>query len=178
MQLLIACMKLLHCCMHATTVVCMSKDNDWWGFVTRLLDGDTPADAERKSGINRSNFTRWKQGREVDPVMAVALTRKYNGNILAALVACGLITSEEAKLREVGLEEALEKATDRQLVVAVLRKIDGRDAGTVTELDMPLNAGHPGVIEAWGPDAKPFNLNDKKAAKKGDAGQQTPADNA
>lgn len=129
----------------------MSTENKWWAFVTDLLQGDTPADAERKSGINRSNFTRWKQGREVDPVMAVALTRKYDGNVLEALVACGLITETEAHLQKVGLEEALDAATDRQLVVAVLRKIEERDAaGEHTELDDPLDSSHPAVLEVWG----------------------------
>ncbi len=178
MQPTIACTQRFRCSTNATTMGDMCKHNDCLTFVTRLLDGDTPADAERKSGINRSNFTRWKQGRDVDPVMAVSLTRKYNGNVLEALVACGLITSEEANLRTVGLEEALEKASDRQLVLAVLHKLEERDEGTVTELVMPLDGEHPAVVEAWGPDAKPFTMDDRKAAKTGDADEQAPSDNA
>lgn len=118
----------------------MDTTNQWWAFVTDLLAGDTPADAERKSGIGRSNFTRWKQGRDVEPEMAVALTRKYGGNVLEALVACGLITQEEARLRRFGLKAALETATDHQLVMAVLRRVGGRDeAGEPTELRTPLD---------------------------------------
>lgn len=89
----------------------------WWAYVERLLGDDTPKDAADKAGFSRSNFTRWRDGANAEPLAAVKLARAYHANVVEALVAAGLITDDEAQLKEVrvGLREALETAEAQQL---------------------------------------------------------------
>ena len=98
----------------------------WWKYAQELIGEDSRIAAARKAGFDKSAFTRWEGGANADPAFVVKLARAYEGNVLHALVASGLITEEEAQTKTVtvGKMEALQEATDGELVGEVLRRLE------------------------------------------------------
>lgn len=72
------------------------EETNWWQYLSKLMENDTPTVAARKAEISASNFTRWKRGARADPDSVVKIARTYNGCVLEALVAAEFITPEEA----------------------------------------------------------------------------------
>lgn len=99
----------------------------WYDYVLRLKGRDSRRTAAQRAGFDGSAFTRWSHGAKPDPIFAVMFARAYDGNVLEALVATGLITEVEAGLTRVELTpaEALAKATPRELVEALHDQMGG-----------------------------------------------------
>lgn len=93
-------------------------DMSWWTYVQTLVGTDNFVEAAGKAGFDKSAFSRWKQGAKADPAFVVKLARAYHANPIHALVISGLLTEEEAQLREVnpGSREALERLSDDELI--------------------------------------------------------------
>lgn len=70
-------------------------DNRWWSYVTRVIAPDVPATAARKAGVTPATLTRWKQGTAPDARHVVAVAKAYGVSPLEALVAAGVLTSDD-----------------------------------------------------------------------------------
>lgn len=93
--------------------------------------------------ITQSTLNRQIDRGELSPESVVAIARSYSVPVLPGLVACGLITEQEAALKErQGLEEVLTAASDADLIRAILRRIED-GAGLHSMLTQPLDASHP-----------------------------------
>ncbi|MBE7338093.1 MULTISPECIES: helix-turn-helix transcriptional regulator [Corynebacterium] len=106
------------------------EETRWWKYVTQLIGNDSFKDAAEKARFDKSAFSRWKKGAKADPEFAVKLARAYGANVLEALVESGLISEDEAKLRQVRVGGVLlTEANDHQLTDEVLhRLVHGSDA--------------------------------------------------
>lgn len=112
-----------------------------------IAHGDTRNAVAERAGIVQSTLNRQIDKGELKPEMVVAIARAYGAPILPGLVACGLITEQEAaiKARSDSILEALAKAEDADLVREVLRRIEDDGAELHTMLDEPLDATHPAL---------------------------------
>lgn len=99
------------------------------------------------AGIVQSTLNRQIDKGVLRPETVVAIARAYGVPILPGLVACGLITEQEAaiKARSDSILEALAKADDADLVREVLHRIEQDGAALHTVLDEPLDATHPAL---------------------------------
>lgn len=99
-----------------------------------------------RAGISRATLNRQVERGQLSPEVAVAVARAYDVPVLPGLVAVGLISEEEAGLKDrMGLEEALRSVDDHGLIAEVLRRVDG-GAGLHEMLHSPLDEEHPGLI--------------------------------
>jgi hypothetical protein len=102
----------------------MASGTKWWQYVTKTIRKDTYSSAAKRVGVDKSAFTRWKNGARPDPNLVVKFARNYNRNVLEALVAAGFLTEEEADLREVDTGgTTLKEATDAELTEELLLRL-------------------------------------------------------
>ena len=102
----------------------MASGTKWWQYVTKAIRKDTYSSAAKRVGVDKSSFTRWKNGARPDPNLVVKFARNYNRNVLEALVAAGFLTEEEADLREVDTGgTTLKEATDAELTEELLLRL-------------------------------------------------------
>lgn len=94
-----------------------------WFATTR--GGDSENAAAKKIGLTQSTINRQVARGHLSPEVVVAVARAYRAPVLPGLVACGLITAEEAALKERALSDVLDQASDADLLQAVLRRVDG-----------------------------------------------------
>lgn len=111
-----------------------------------VAGGDTRNAIAERAGLVQSTLNRQIGRGELRPESVVAIARAYGVPILPGLVACGLITEQEAaiKARSDSILEALAKADDADLVREVLRRIE-QDVAAYAMLDEPLDATHPAL---------------------------------
>lgn len=93
-------------------------ETQWWAYVKRIAGDVQAKEIADRGGFDKSAITRWKDGKNADPSFVVKFARAYGRPVAEALVASGLITAEEAEIREVkvGLEAALSTASDTELL--------------------------------------------------------------
>lgn len=94
----------------------------WYEYVTRVTEGMTAKEAADRAGFDKSAMSRWKKGLPADAKFAVQFARAFNGNVLEALTAVGLITDGEANLHEVRI--GVKDMTTQQLLEELARRID------------------------------------------------------
>lgn len=105
------------------------EETRWWTYVAHLIGPDSFKDAAEKAQFDKSAFSRWKKGAKADPEFAVKLARAYGANVLEALVESGLISQEEANLREVHIGGVkLTDASPRQLAEEFLRRMNDAES--------------------------------------------------
>ena len=93
--------------------------------VCHKIRKDTYSSAAKRIGVDKSAFTRWKNGARPDPNLVVKFARNYNRNVLEALVAAGFLTEGEADLREVDTgETTLKEATNTELTEEILLRLN------------------------------------------------------
>lgn len=100
-----------------------------------------------KIGVNAGTFKRQYDAGKIPPINLVKIARAYNIPPLSALIACGLITEEEANIDDAdikAIKEALENtkqlaqnaigletATDEQLLQELLRRVKQRKVNPI-----------------------------------------------
>lgn len=101
-------------------------ENQWWTYVVQVAGDVQYKDIADRAGFDKSNVTRWKGGANADPLFVVKFARAYGRPVAEALVASGLITAEEASVTEirVGIQDALDSASDDDLIDALRRRLD------------------------------------------------------
>lgn len=105
----------------------MASGTKWWQYVTKTIRKDTYSSAAKRVGVDKSAFTRWKNGARPDPNLVVKFARNYNRNVLEALVEAEFITEQEAGLQSVNIEGvALEEASDEMLSSEFLRRMKNK----------------------------------------------------
>lgn len=106
-----------------------TQPQDWWQYVQNLIGSDNFVEAAGRAGFDKSAFSRWKNGAKADPAFAVKLARAYHANPVQALVIAGLLTTEEAQLKEVSKvgKDALRSMSDDELVEEVRRRLRESD---------------------------------------------------
>jgi transcriptional regulator with XRE-family HTH domain len=73
----------------------------WWNYVSQVAGATaTPSEIARKVGLTPSSVTRW-QISTPKPETAAAFARAYGRPVIEALIAAGVVSAEEAGVREV-----------------------------------------------------------------------------
>jgi transcriptional regulator with XRE-family HTH domain len=95
--------------------------------------GESARSIALKSGIDQSTLSRQLRGAtDLKVETVVAIGRAYGLPLGELFVAVGFITEEEAAT--LGVTEALERATEEQLLHEMLRRVaDGKASSTLTE---------------------------------------------
>ncbi|MGI5274679.1 helix-turn-helix domain-containing protein [Nonomuraea sp. CA-218870] len=76
----------------------------WWDYVSRVAGATaTPSEIARRVGLTPSSVTRW-QISTPKPETAAAFARAYGRPVIEALIAAGVVTAEEAGVREVAAD--------------------------------------------------------------------------
>lgn len=76
----------------------------WYAYVFGAMRGMSAYEAAKRTDINQSTFTRWKDGQAPDFHIAVKFARGMGISVLEALAATGLITPDEAGIDVGGLD--------------------------------------------------------------------------
>jgi len=99
--------------------------NRWWDYVSAAMGDMSALEAGRKAGFDSSAFTRWKKGASPDAAFVVKFARAFDLNVVAALAAAGVITDDEAGVREVavGARDAVRRASSDTLLDEVGRRV-------------------------------------------------------
>jgi hypothetical protein len=95
-------------------------------FLRPYLDGDNESAVARKLGMVATTYGRQLEG-NMPVATVVKLCRKYSIPMLDAFVAAGFITAAEADV--IGRTKGLRDATDRELALEALRRVE---AGTAS----------------------------------------------
>lgn len=99
----------------------MQNNTRWYAYVLKVAGGMSAKEVADRAHFDQSAMTRWKNGLNVDPKMAVQFARAFNQNVLHALVEAGLITDAEADLHDV--RAPLEAVSARSLLDELARRI-------------------------------------------------------
>lgn len=83
-----------------------------------VIDGAVPKVAADRIGVDKSNFTRWKQGNRPAVEFVLKFARSYGRPVIEALAAAEYITDAEARIREVkvGVRDLSDVALARELL--------------------------------------------------------------
>lgn len=93
--------------------------NDW---LDQLIGTDTRGTAANKAGYAPSTISRQLDRGHLRPETVIALCRAYGRSPVAGLIETGYIHPHEVEGPEV--EEALDRATNQQLLDAIMRRSD------------------------------------------------------
>lgn len=136
-------------------------EDDWPAFLDRYMGelGWGNLDLARASGIDRSQVSRWRNGEGLprnDKIRAVCSCLRLD--IRYGIVAAGLFTAEEMKLRRPPVREALRAATPEELTGELLGRVHSAEGlleaaeKQVEELRgraQPSANGHGGAVGAF-----------------------------
>lgn len=120
--------------------------NEWLASVV----GDDSLNAvSLKSGLPNPTLYRQQAKGVLSPEVVVAVARAYGVPVLPGLIACGLITKEEAGagVAPISKIEALRLVTDKELSQEVLRRMSSGSDDDHPLLTAPLDESHPAVQE-------------------------------
>lgn len=109
-------------------------DNRLKAYLDRATGGKSLRSIAAEVGMEQSTLSRQLSG-EVKVQTVVEICRAFKLPMVEAFVAAGFITQDEAGSMEV--ESALRAATDRQLIMELLRRVDAKEAGP--EITEPLD---------------------------------------
>ena len=112
-------------------------NKEWFGRLTE--DAPVTAVARVIDVPYKTLDTQLRSESGLKPDMVVKIARAYGMSAVAALVDCGLIKMHEARdaagLEPRNITEALTRATDRQILREIGRRLDARKKGDDTDLD-------------------------------------------
>lgn len=92
-----------------------------------------------RAGIYTATLAKQIKRGTLSPEVIIKIARGYNAPVVDALVQTGHITDAEAGLRErLDLLEALEEATDLQLLEEIVRRVDVDGNLHHPQLDQPI----------------------------------------
>ncbi|CCH27965.1 helix-turn-helix transcriptional regulator [Actinosynnema sp. NPDC047251] len=103
----------------------------WWRYLEENLAsrGLTTGDLARGAGVDRSRLSDWKRGGKASLESARAVASLFGAGPLEVMVAAGLLTPQEAKLREARPDPA--RLSDEELVAELRRRMGRRPADRV-----------------------------------------------
>ncbi|MHC9651205.1 DNA-binding protein [Corynebacterium diphtheriae] len=104
----------------------------------RLPSSPKPTNAAKAARIQPTTLIRQLERGEISANNVILLARAYNANIIQALVDTGYVKPEEVE--QIGIDEALDQATNRQFLDAIWRRTD-KDPKSRTLMGI-----RPGVI--------------------------------
>lgn len=93
--------------------------NEWFKQTT---EPDTQRMVARKIGAQQSKISRQLKLDRMEAELVIDIARAYEKNIVQALVDTGFLHIDEVE--RVGIEEALDLATNRQFLAAIERRTD------------------------------------------------------
>jgi AraC-like DNA-binding protein len=96
----------------------MTKISEW---INATRASDSIRAVSKRAGLSTSTLARQIQDDTVTPETVVAIARAYDGNLLAGLVAAGLITEVEA--HRAAQRMALHEADERDLIRELARRV-------------------------------------------------------
>ncbi|MFE2752689.1 helix-turn-helix domain-containing protein [Actinosynnema sp. NPDC059335] len=99
----------------------------WWDFVQRQLDdrGMTTADLTKATGIDKSRFTQWRQGKRASLDSARLIAKAFGMSPLEVMVEARLLTAQEVNLDRVSPDPA--QLTNQQLLAELDRRLKRLD---------------------------------------------------
>lgn len=115
-------------------------------WLEQITNNTAPTSAARRAGLNASTMARQIKGGELSAETVVAIARTYHAPVLPGLVACGLLTEDEANTRA-ALGILLTDATDEQLLRELLRRVDTDGKLNHPTLTQPLDDTHPALTQ-------------------------------
>lgn len=104
-----------------------SASAPWWDFVQRQLDdrGMTTADLTKATGIDKSRFTQWRQGKRASLDSARLIAKAFGMSPLEVMVEARLLTAQEVNLDRVSPDPA--QLTNQQLLAELDRRLKRSD---------------------------------------------------
>jgi len=146
-------------CVHVRSAAV--TDTGWWPFLQRHLDerGWTATDLAVKARINASTVSRWKSGAEVTVANARTIAEVLGAPPLAVFIAAGIITEQEAQLRET--EPDARRLTNAALLAELKRRIESADVVHVPSAEEI--AGDPSRFSSGGSARRRSRGTDKDA---------------
>jgi transcriptional regulator with XRE-family HTH domain len=101
----------------------------WWGYIQNQLDarGWSGADFQRASGLSRTRVTEWRKGASVTIEGARQVAGAFEQPLLTVLVAAGILSSEEARVRATAAPSPAD-LTNEQLLGEIKRRLEAGDA--------------------------------------------------
>lgn len=123
----------------------------WQEYVEQHVGGLTQAEVAAQVGVSQSAVSRWRKGTQgVDAGQAIKFARAVKDRPLAALVAAGFITPEEARQRPAA-SPSLDSLTEEQLLEELRRRIVRmRGDGDVDRDATPIGTGRIDVQQLRG----------------------------
>lgn len=91
-------------------------------WITALPGSPTVSQAADHAGVSKATFLRHAKKGETTAEYAVAISRAYDVNEVETLVSLGFITAEAVD--DYGVVQALERATNRQILDEIMRRSD------------------------------------------------------
>lgn len=91
-------------------------------WITALPGSPTVSQAADHAGVSKATFLRHAKKGETTAEYAVAISRAYDVNEVETLVSLGFITAEAVD--DYGVVQALEQATNRQILDEIMRRSD------------------------------------------------------
>ncbi|MCD4549703.1 hypothetical protein [Schaalia sp. lx-260] len=93
-------------------------------WLKKVSGGTSVSAIATRAGYPASTLTRQIKRGQLSSDVVIQIARSYRTSILEGLIACGHITEDEAGLKaRANIAEALEDATDRQLIEELLRRV-------------------------------------------------------
>ncbi|WP_425279156.1 helix-turn-helix domain-containing protein [Corynebacterium bovis] len=97
--------------------------SEWWEYLAQIRGDISDRQLARRLGVTPTTVSRWKKGMPPDAGIAAHAARVCGGSVLAGLVAAGIITADEAGLRQ-GDQPSLADVPVRALLEEIERRIN------------------------------------------------------
>lgn len=129
-------------------------------WLARVAGEDSTNAIATTAGIYTATLAKQIKRGRLSPEVIISIARGYKAPVLDALVSCGYLTEEEAALKDrFGLAEALQDATDEQLLRELLRRINTEGSLEHPDLVTPLDNTHPAMHICGGGYGEPLTTD-------------------
>ena len=124
----------------------MIEAMDTLEWLSAVSQGDSRNMVATKAGLYAATLNKQVARGHLSPEVVVAIARAYDVPVLDGLVVCGLITEDEAHLRDrLSLPAALKEASAAELLREVLERVDHEGSLAHPDLASPLDDSRPAV---------------------------------
>lgn len=122
----------------------------WWDYVARVANTSRQRDIEDRTGIDASNFSRWKSGQIPKPSLVRQFAAAYGRPVLEAFIAAGFLDPQEAGQRPAA-PPSLDQLSDDDLLDELRARLRRGDDGGNTAPKKPSGGPGPQDIPRAGP---------------------------
>lgn len=125
----------------------MNKNpSPWWEYLEKAQGDMTDKQLAARINVSTPTISRWRHGKNPDISLVIQVARRLDGNIVAALVAAGILTKDEVAayssgqllLSDVPLDTLLSEVSDR---LAELRRSMNDNPSTGSERGAKIMKG-------------------------------------